>query len=404
MRTLLQINSVINTGSTGRIAEQIGLAVKDAGWESYISYGRYGNESQSRVIKVGNKLDNYWHVAQTRLLDRHGLASIKATQKFIKQIEEIQPDVIHLHNIHGYYVNYKILFEYLNYNKAPVVWTLHDCWPFTGHCTYYEYVHCDKWKMHCHHCPQTISYPKSYFDNSQFNFIQKKKVFSGLDNLTLVPVSRWLEGELQQSFLKHYPSRQIYNGIDLTQFKLIYDLNLREKYGLKRKYVCLGVASTWDRRKGINDFMTLSKELTDDFQILLVGLSKKQINELPKNIIGIERTESIKELVEMYNLADVFVNPTYEDNFPTTNIESLACGTPVITYRTGGSTEAIDNDTGVAIPKGEVFALKEMIKKVCTTGKVNYSEKCRARAMKFFDKNERFHEYIYLYRKLLSER
>lgn len=347
MLTLLQINVTANWGSTGRIAEDIGRLVMHDGWESWVAYGRGKPESASNLIRIGSDMDMRLHALQTRFFDNHGLASAKATSRFIEKIKKISPDVIHLHNIHGYYINYQSLFQYLKDWGGPVVWTLHDCWSFTGHCSQYFFEGCNRWLSECHHCPQLRSYPASLMrDRSTLNFLDKSKAFSGLENLTLVPVSKWLNGELHKSFLNGYPSQVIHNGIDTEMFN-IRPQKAREKMGKK---VVLGVASVWNSRKGLEEFCKLRAQLSEDYMIILVGLSLKQISMLPSGITGIQRTDSIDQLVGIYNLADVFVNPTLEDTFPTTNLEALACGTPVITYDTGGSPEAVDEKCGVVVP------------------------------------------------------
>jgi len=336
-------------------------------------------------------------------LDRHGFASRKATKQLINKIEELKPDVINLHNIHGYYVNIEILFDYLKKIDVPVVWTFHDCWPFTGHCSYFDSIACEKWKTHCQNCPKKSFYPKSLLiDNSFKNFSDKKQIFNQLDNLHIITPSNWLKNLVKQSFLSKFPVSCIHNGIDLSKFSPVENVEkLIQKWNLKDKIIVLGVASIWDRRKGLDDFISLSNKLSGTYQIILIGLTKKQIAQLPKNIIGIERTESIEELAEYYSLANVFVNPTYQDNFPTTNIEALACGTPVVTYNTGGSPEAIDKETGIVVEKGNLNDLKTAIERV-TSAKTEYydKEKCRKRAEKHFDKNERYQDYLQLFKTL----
>jgi glycosyltransferase involved in cell wall biosynthesis len=402
IKKILQVNSVINSGSTGRIAEEIGQTAMDSGWKSYIAYGRNERPSQSELIKIGNDWDISMHGFQTRLFDRHGLASISATKELIGKIKEISPDIIHLHNIHGYYLNIEILFYYLRSTNIPIVWTFHDCWPITGHCSYFTFVGCEKWKTQCVNCPQKKSYPASWLiDRSEKNYQLKKELFNSLPNLTLVPVSNWLSGILKESFLQDYPIKLIHNGINTDVFKPSISRAFRTKHGLGNKFLLLGVASAWSPRKGLKDFIELSKHLNSDYQIVLIGLTRKQIEKLPNNILGIERTESIEELAELYASSDVYVNPTYEDNFPTTNLESLACGTPVITYKTGGSPEAIDELTGIVVEQGNIVKLNDAINKVKDKGKQSYSEACENRARRFYKKEDRYQEYIELYDSLL---
>ena len=403
MPKLLQINSVVNSGSTGRIAEEIGQTAISNGWRSYIAYGRNERPSESKLIRIGTDWNVKMHGLQTRLFDRHGLGSKIVTENLVQQIEQIKPDIIHLHNLHGYYLNIEVLFNYLSKAGVPVVWTLHDCWSITGHCSHFDFIGCEKWKTECFRCPQKKEYPASFLmDRSKENYILKKKLFTSVDNLTLVPVSNWLANILKESFLKNTPVKVIHNGINTDVFQPTSGHAIHTKYKLKNKFIILGVASVWSPRKGLKDFIELSKKPNSDLQIILVGLSKKQIKELPENIIGIERTESIFELAQLYSISDVYVNPTYEDNFPTTNLESIACGTPVITYETGGSSEAIDENTGIVVKKGDINDLVIAINQIKEKGKAFYTNACIKRANQFYKKEERYHEYIDLYNSLLK--
>lgn len=404
MSTLLQISIEVNSGSVGRIAEQVGQIAIQNGWNSYITYARNHLPSESHVIKIGNMLNVYVHGLLTRITDRHTLYSKSATKKLINQIVEIRPDIIHLHHLHGYFINIKILFDFLSKLNIPIVWTFHDCWSFTGHCAHFEYVDCNKWLTECYDCPQKKEYPASFLiDRSKKNYKEKKELFNSIENMIIVPVSYWLGDLVKQSFFKKYPVKVIQNGIDIEIFKPSANTDdIKRKYNLTKEFVILGVASLWTERKGIQDFIKLNKVLCSDEKIILVGLSKKQIKNLPSNIIGIERTENIQQLVNLYSIADVFVNPTLEDTFPTTNLESLACGTPVITYNSGGSPEIIDVNTGIVVEKGNIDKLLEAIKLIKKRGKKFYTVQCRYRVIKFFNKKDRFMEYMKLYEKLLS--
>ncbi|MBD5260589.1 MAG: glycosyltransferase [Bacteroides sp.] len=398
---LLQINVTANWGSTGKIAEGIGQQAINSDMESWIAYGRGTPTSSSNLIRIGNDLDKYLHGLQTRLFDNHGLVSKQVTRSFIREIGKINPDVVHLHNIHGYYLNYQILFNWLKKIKKPVIWTLHDCWPWTGHCAYYTYHQCDKWKTECHNCPGLDSYPKSFYDGSRRNFNLKKKAFLGVDKLVLVPVSNWLANDIKESFLKDYPIQVIHNGINLETFRPLTDSNIISKLGLDGKKILLGVASVWEKRKGLEVFIELRKLLDPSYHIILVGLTEKQIKSLPSGMTGLTRTNNVYELVELYSSADVFVNPTLEDNFPTTNLEALASGTPVITYNTGGSPEAIDKNTGIIVPYKDVNQLKDSIVFTCEN-KPFSTDACRKRAEQNFNQNEVFSKYISLYKTLIA--
>ena len=403
---VLQINTTLNTTSTGRIAEEIGQTLIASGHESYVAAARVGPEgSTSTYIPIGNTTDMYLHGLKSRMLDRHGFGSTNATKQLVKRIGEIDPDVIGLHNLHGYYLNVEILFDYLKVAQKPVIWTFHDCWPFTGHCSFFDYVGCEKWKTECHACPLSSKYPASWLvDNSRENFHQKSALFNGLENLMIVTPSQWLKRLVGQSFLAENPVRVINNGIDLDQFTPSESVSTRLQYNVVNKHVILGVASVWDRRKGLDYFIDLSNKLDDQFKIILVGLSGNDLHELPANMIGVSRTESIEELAALYSMADVFVNPTLVDNFPTTNLEALACGTPVVTFNTGGSPEAVNPLTGAVVPKRDGNALYQEVMKIIKKGKAGYKIPCRNRAIEYYDKNDRFAEYLDLYKALADRR
>lgn len=391
---VLQINSVCGIGSTGRIATDIHNILIEQGHQSYIAYGRDLPKNCDNAIIIGNKIDNYTHVAKTRLLDKHGFGSKQATIEFIDKIKELDPDIIHLHNIHGYYINVEILFNYLKEASKPVVWTLHDCWSFTGHCAYFDYVGCDKWKIGCYSCPEKKAYPSSLiFDNSKNNYLNKKRIFTGVKNLTIVTPSQWLANLVQESFLNEYPVNVINNGIDLNTFRP-NEGDFRKKFNLNGKFIILGVASVWDRRKGLKYFVELADKVSEDEVIVLVGLTEKQMNQIPENIIGITRTNNVEELVDIYSSADVFVNPTLEDNFPTTNLEALACGTAVITFDTGGSPESIDKITGIEIENRTSNQIYEVISKLRRSP---FRKNACVEKGKEFDKSKKFMEYVKLY-------
>ena len=406
MLRLLQINVCANQGSTGRIAEQIGGMVRSHGWDSYLVYGRGYGGSVSHPVKLGSAIDVYLHVFFTRLTDRHGLFSTRATQKLIKQIQTIKPNIIHLHNIHGYYINYKVLFEYLRKTNIPVVWTLHDCWSMTGHCTHFEFAKCDRWKTGCYNCPEKKSYPSSLFlDRSRQNYIEKQKLFTSVNNITIVPVSKWLGNVVKDSFLKDYDVKVIQNGIDIQTFRPLQS-DIKERYGISaHKKIVLGVASPWTQRKGFDDFLKLYELLPQDkYQIVLIGLSDKQCRQQPNGIIGLHRTHSVKELVKWYASADVFVNPTYEDSYPTTNLEAISCGTPVVTYKTGGSPESITPETGRVVERCDLEALVSAINELCSEDRDEISKRCREYAIAHFDRKDCFKKYIQLYENIINNK
>lgn len=389
---ILQINSVCGVGSTGRIAANLYKILENQGHECKIAYGRGSAPDDINSIKIGSNLDTYYHIFKTRVFDKHGFESVNATKKFIEEVKEYDPDIIHLHNIHGYYINIEILFNYLKEANKPVVWTLHDCWAFTGHCSYFDYVGCNKWKNGCYNCEQKGEYPSSkILDKSKWNYEKKKELFTSVKNMTIVTPSKWLADLVKESFLGKYRVEVINNGIDLDIFKPTKS-DFRKKYNLEDKFIILGVASDWTNRKGLNYFIELSKVLEDKYKIVIIGVDNNKKNKLPSNIISINRTNDAKELAEIYTSADVFINPTLEDNFPTTNIEALACGTPVITFNTGGSVESVDENTGKVVEKYDVNGLVKAIK----TLKVDRLE-CLNKAKLFFNKNKKFEEYVSLY-------
>lgn len=403
MPKLLQINSAVNSGSTGRIAEQIGKLAIDAGWESYIAYGRDKNASQSQLIKIGKDKDVYLQGLQSLLFDNHGLSSNSATKTIIEKIKKISPDIIHLHNIHGYYINYVLLFDYLSSSGIPVVWTLHDCWAYTGHCSYYSDIDCQKWQTLCESCPKKHNYPRSVIlDRSSHNYQKKKEAFNSLKNLTLVPVSNWLEEEVKKSFLKYHHIKCILNGVDVGQFHPTgREQVTREKYGLNQKKVLLGVATAWGPRKGWRDYIKLSQVLPNDYQIVMVGVSEKQSRELPSNIRAIMKTENVEQLADLYSVADIVLNLSDEESFGLTTAEGFACGTPSIVYNCTASPELITPETGIIIEKGDLNSLINAIHRITSIGKQYYTENCRKRAVECYDKNSNYKQYLSLYNELI---
>ena len=396
---VLQVNSVCGRGSTGKIAVDLAKVLEQNGDECLIAYGRSTAPQGVNSVRISEDTWIKWHGALSRITDRQGFYSKKASRKLIKVIREYQPDLIQLHNLHGYYLHIPSLFQFLAEAQIPVVWTLHDCWPFTGHCAYFDYANCDKWKTLCKHCPQKKRYPKSLlWDSSAKNYRQKKERFGSVSNMTIVTPSQWLAGLVKQSFLEGYPVEVIPNGIDLTVFQHT-ESEFRSRYGLENKAIVLGVANSWDYRKGLDAFRQLAACLDDSFRIVLVGINRKQMAGLPDNIIAIEKTQNQQELAQIYTAADVFVNPTLEDNFPTTNLEALACGTPVITYQTGGSGESITPQCGAVVEKGNIDALIKAIHETCCISR----DVCLDRA-NLYEKGKRFQEYIQLYQKILKEK
>ena len=404
MKHIVQINVDANNGSNGGIARSIGHLVLTNGWESTIVYGRKMIPDTSNLIHIGNKCDILLHVLETRIFDNHGLSSRMSTKRLIKKLQKLKPDIIHLHNIHGYYINYKLLFEYIKANNIPVVWTLHDCWSFTGHCAHFLDSDCEKWQFQCENCNFINHYPKSWFiDASKKNFDLKKTIFTSIPNMTLVPVSTWLEKLLYKSFLKEVDIITIHNGIDLSIFHP--KSNAVDKLGLSNdKFIILGVANIWTNQKGLNEFIQLSTN--PKYQVILIGTDEKTRKLIPPNIIAIDRTENQEVLADFYSAADIFLNPTYSDTFPTVNLEALACGTPVVTYNTGGSPEAIDQQTGIVVPRGDFKELESAILNLSQLDhekKLALRTKCRERAKALFDKDLCYAKYLKLYKTILHD-
>ena len=385
---VFQINTFGNK-STGKIAVDIYKTLKANGYDGIIAYARNQIEDSVPHIIIGNKFDVYAHGIMTRLTDKTGFYSKRATLHLIDKIKEYDPDVIHLHNIHGYYINIEILFNYLKVCGKKVIWTLHDCWAITGHCCYVDFCGCGRWKSGCYDCPKINTYPKSLKDGSRWNYMRKKELFCGVPDMTLVSVSNWLDGIVSQSYLNKYRHVVIHNGIDLDRFKPTQS-DFRRLNGLEDKYIILGVASEWSARKGFEDFLRLADMLDENYRIVLVGLNDKQIKRLKPNMLGIRRTNSVRELAEIYSAADVFFNATYEDNYPTVNLEAIACGTSVITYNTGGSPEGVPHGCGMVVDKGDIEAAARLMKK--GLGKPDESKRV------LFDKERCFRKYIDLYK------
>ena len=362
MRVLF-INSVCGFGSTGRICTDLARQLEAEGNEVKIAYGRKGGvpeQYQKYAVRIGSDLDCKIHGFQTRLLDAHGFGSKNATRKFLQWAEEYGPDLLWLHNLHGYYINVEMLFAWIKkHPEMQVKWTLHDCWAFTGHCSHFSFVQCDRWKTHCEHCPQKRRYPASLLlDNSRANFDRKKAAFTGVKHLTLITPSQWLADLVQQSFLKEYPVEVQHNTIDATVFKPTPS-DFRQKHGLQNKIIVLGVANVWEERKGLQDFFKLAQMLNDRYVIVLVGLNEKQMQQLPAEIIGISRTDSTQQLAEIYTAADVYVNLSKEETFGLTTLEALSCGTPAIVYKNTACEEVVKKYGGIA--GGNLDEIKKMI-------------------------------------------
>lgn len=396
MKTVL-INSC-NFGSTGNIMLEIAETAENGGYTAAVCYPQSRDNSRKQKEKdfvIGTRFSRNIHLQLAGITGLNGCFSYFSTLKLLKKLDKLKPDIIHLHNLHNCYINLPMLFKYIKKHNIKTVWTLHDCWSFTGHCPHFDMIGCDKWKTGCYSCPQYKEYPKSLFDNSKYMYRLKKKWFTGIKDMTIVTPSEWLAGLVKESYLKDYPVKVINNGIDLNVFKPT-ESDFREKYALENKYIVLGVAFGWGRRKGLDVFVELARRLDKEkYKVVLVGTDDNIDKLLPDNIISIHRTQNQTELAEIYTAADVFANPTREENYPTVNMEALACGTPVVTFNTGGSPEMFDETCGAAVAKDDNDAMYNEIIRICEAKP--YSMEACIKKAKGFDKNEKFGEYIRLY-------
>lgn len=403
MIKIVAINSV-SYGSTGKIMANILHEAKETSeFEAKAFYGRWKKRTASNDLllsEFGFATENLLSALLSKITGIHNIGSIFGTLRLIRKIKKIDPDIIHLHNLHLWVINLPILFSYLKSNNVKVIWTLHDCWAFTGQCPHFSLVGCDKWKTGCYNCPQFRDYPGTYVDRTRTMWKLKKKWFSGIRHMTIVVPSIWLEDLVSKSYLKNYPIKRINNGIDLSVFQT-RNSDFKSKYSIVNKYIVLGVSHGWSIKKGIDVFIELAKRLDDKYQVIIVGTDTKTDSILPPNIISIHKTNSQKELAEIYTAADVFANPTREDNYPTVNMEALACGTPVVTFRTGGSPEMIDSDTGSIVEIDDISGMIAEIERICKN-KHQYTELLEAK-VRSFDMRDRYDEYIELYKSISKE-
>ena len=369
---VLEINSVCGIRSTGRIAGEIADNYMRDGHEVVIAYGREQVPTKYQAIakRIGSELSVKMNAIETRIFDNDGFTAKSATREFLRWADSYDPDLLWLHNLHGYYINIEELFLWIKSRpQMEVKWTLHDCWAFTGHCSYFTYANCNKWEHHCEKCIQKREYPASYvLDKSYSNFDRKREIFTGVRSMQLITPSQWLADLVKKSFLREYSVKVKHNTINLEVFKPTAS-DVKRKLGISGKKVVLGVAAQWQPSKGYHDFFELRKKLSNDYSIVMVGLTEKQLKELPANIIGIKNTNSVSELAELYTAADVFFNPTYEDNYPTVNLEAKACNTPVITYNSGGSPESVNMDC--VFEPGDLNGVVNKISEICNSSPLN---------------------------------
>ena len=383
---ILMINVVCGIRSTGRICTDLAEALERQGHTVKIAYGRENvpERYEKFAVRVGTEAGVKFSALQARLLDNAGFGNAGATEKFVQWIRKFDPDIIHLHVIHGYWLNVEVLFTYLRTCGKKIIWTMHDCWAFTGHCVHFDYAKCEKWKTRCEKCPEKKEYPASILlDSAKTHYLRKKDLFTGIPGLQIVVPSQWLADRVKESFLQKYPVSVIRNGIDTSVFRPVSG-NLRDQYKLERKKIVLGVATSWRERKGLSVFPALAEKLGSDYQIILIGLTPHQIKTLPAGIIGIERTDNVDQLAAFYTMADVYVNASFEENYPTTNLEAISCGTPVVTFDSGGSGESAQL-YGAVVPKGDVEALAEAVFKAETYSPKQFDFSCSSMIEHYLD-------------------
>lgn len=364
---VFMINSVCGVGSTGRIVTDLCDILKKEGNQVKVAYG-IGEASRIAIedtVRINNKAGYYIHNTISRLTDRAGFFSFRATRKLISEIKRFDPDLIHLHNLHGYYLNIRGLFEFLKNAGIPVIWTLHDCWAMTGHCAHFSYIHCEKWKDKCHHCPQKNAYPKSYgIDRSARNYQEKRELFTAVPNMTLVTPSNWLADVVKESYLNKYEVYVIPNGIDINIFNR-KNSNFKEVNNMVEKKMVLAVSNVWIEKKGMSDIYKLSQMLdTERYQVVMVGLTSEQIAAVPETVLPVQRTASIEELVKLYSAADVFINPSYEETMGLVTAEAMACGTPCVVYNQTAVPEAVAETGGIVVRAGDVEAMCKAVKEI----------------------------------------
>lgn len=405
--TILRFVSGLNEGSIGRTAEQLSQLVQARGWRSFIAYSRLNLGSTSEVYRVDNRFSTYFHAFLTRMFDMCGYGSYFTTKRLVHVIKKVKPDLIHMHIIHNYDINLKVLFDFLSKSGIPIVWTQHDCWSYTGHCAFYANVQCEKWKTECHHCPKYKSFPNSWFyDGSRRNYNFKKKVFTSVpqDQMCIIAVSDYVKNDLKLSFLNKYRIERIYNAIDTTQFVPLQHLSrkVREQYMLGKGILLMAFATSWTERKGISDYYKLREVLDDKYTIVFVGVKDELKKKLPKGIIGIGNTSSVMELVKLYSTADIVMNLSSEESFGKTTPEGMSCGTPSIVYNCTASPELVDEKTGVVCEKGDIEGVVNAIQKILSWDKEETIKNCRNRVLSLFAMQKNWNDYLDLYEEMIK--
>lgn len=388
-----QINTEYGIGSTGRIVQELHDQLVRRGDICQVFCSGNHTNALPNSYRINSKIGLRIHQIQSRILGDQGCHSSFATRKLVADLKALSPDVIHLHNLHGYYLNIEILFQYLKSFHGKIVWTLHDCWAFTGHCTHFADVGCERWKSHCGNCPQLHSYPYSWFLDCSETLHRKKEVlFSNLNRMIIVTPSDWLASLVRKSFLGRYPIHTIHNGVDQTAFRPT-DSCFRQQHHLEDRTILLGVAAAWSAKKGLDVFIQLAEQLSERYQIVLVGTDSAVEQMLPSKILSIRRTHDIQQLAEIYSAADIFINPTRADTFPTVNLEAISCGTPVITYDSCGCRETVPSGCGVVISERSAEGIRNALQKMDAEGRLSV----KLHAPQFFDHSRAIQQYMAIY-------
>ncbi|MDE6301768.1 MAG: glycosyltransferase [Muribaculaceae bacterium] len=396
MKTLLQINTNVGWNAPGILCESIGRAAINDGWQSVIAYGRdmvNPTHSASHLLKIGTRQDILIHGILSRFGDHHGHGSVNPTKDLIRHIEILSPDIIHLHNIHGYYLNYELLFSYLSTISTPVVWSLHDCWPITGHCAYFSTARCSRWRYGCHSCPLKAEYPSSWiFDRSHRNYESRRRSFTSMPQMHIVTVSDWLRDTVRQSFLQKYNVSTIYNFIPTQSLES----------SVNEEPTVIAAASRWETRKGLRHIATMRKILPPYIRIRVAGLSRRQIAALPSGIEGLPRLNDRESLLRLYSSASVFVNTSEAESLSTVNIEAQSCGTPVVAFGSGGMPETVNPFTGIIVPPGNIYAMCEAVRYILSHPFKYSAEACQNFVRTRFSYENTLAKYIELYYSLIS--
>lgn len=401
---VVQINVTCGQGSTGVIAVEIAELLKQNGHESFIAYGQ-GKSSYPGSYRIGCDIDNKIHaLVNTRIWGEEGSGSIISTINFLKWLEIIRPDIIHIHNLHTNFLNYNLFFRYLANKRIPVVWSFFDCWPFTGRCTHFTEIGCRRWERECYDCPQfkTSGNRSWFFDKSRKLFLQKKQWFNTIADLDIIVCSHWLKREVEKSICKEHPIHMIYNWIDVEKFHWIHDGGVYERYHLDpTKKVLVSVSAFWDdKTTRLNDAIRLASILPKEYQLAIIG-KKTSTKEIPENIVHIDYVAGTQELSKLYSCALAYVNFSVEDTFGKVMAEAQLCGTPAIVFDATACPEIV-GDAGFVVPPHDVEAMMDKIYEIANNGRNEYSARCIKYVKDNFDYRKNVNEYIRVYESIMK--